>query len=44
MICAASSAVIPVLDGYDVALMLSIMTVVTLWFLQPLKKLTGKEK
>ena len=30
--------------SYDVAVMLSLVTVVTLWFLQPLKKLTGKEE
>ena len=30
--------------SYDVALMLSLVTVVTLWLLPPLKKLTGKEK
>ena len=28
--------------SYDVAVMLSLVTVVTLWLLQPLKKLTGK--
>lgn len=30
--------------SYDVAVMLSLVTVVTLWLLSPLKKLTGKEK